>query len=168
MMKKGVKYISEIIFSVFLIFISYFVWNKIDVEAYERQITQYNLNDVQIEVENGFDELAYVSDSELVDNTVLYINNYQNKVYNIDILFVLSDINEELLDDLYLSIDDTKFLLKDIYVSNEMNDYYFLISNISLKEYEKINYNLKLLVNDDYDFSNWTNFSYNFLEEIKG
>lgn len=167
-MKRIIRYISEILFAFVLIFVSYFAWDRIDVEAYEKYITQYTLEDVQISLENEFNELTYLSDEELVNDTVLYVNNYQNKVYDTDIFLVLSGIDGRMINDLYLNIDGKTYSLKDIYKSKISNDYYFLISNVNLKEYEKTNYNLKLLVSDDCDFNNFTGFSYNIQKEIRG
>lgn len=167
-MKRVIRYISEIVFAFVLIFVSYFAWDRIDVEAYEKYITQYNLEDVQIVMDNDFQELAFLSDEEFIDDTVLCINNFQNKVYNADIFLVLSNINVSMSDDLFLNINGENYCLKDIY-SKEINDeYYFLISNIELDEYEKVNYNLKLLVSDDYNYEKWTDFSYRIQKEIKG
>ena len=42
MLKRKIKYICEIIFAFSLIFIGYFLWDRIDVEAYEQYITKYN------------------------------------------------------------------------------------------------------------------------------
>ena len=167
-MKRIIRYISEILFAFVLIFVSYFAWDRIDVEAYEKYITQYTLEDVQISLENEFNELTYLSDEELVNDTVLYVNNYQNKVYDTDIFLVLSGIDGRMINDLYLNIDGKTYSLKDIYKSKISNDYYFLISNVNLKEYEKTNYNLKLLVSDDCDFNNFRSFSYNIQKEIRG
>lgn len=167
-MKRVIRYISEIIFAFILIFVSYFAWDRIDVCAYEKYITQYTLDDIQIIMENDFEELAYLSDEKLVEDTVLYINNYQNKVYNADILLVLTYINENMLNDLYLNINEKNYLLSDIFKSKIDNEYYFLILNLDLKEYEKTNYNLKLLVSDDCDFSDFSNFSYKIQKEIRG
>lgn len=167
-MKMVIKYISEIVFSVFLIFISYFVWDRIDVEAYERYITQFNSNDIIIDMENDFDDLGYLSDEKIKENAILHINNYQNKKFNTDILMVLSGANEKMLDDLYLIVNGENKKLTDIYVSTKDDNDYFLVSNINLDEYEKVSYELNLLIDDKYDFNEWTSFSYNFIEEIKG
>ena len=167
-MKKIIRYISEIIFSIVLIFISYFVWDRIDVKAYEKYITQYTLEDIQISMENNFDNLFYLSNEKEVEDTVIYVNNYQNKIYNVDILLVLTGINDTMMNDLYLNINGENYSLNNIYKTHTDDDYYFLISNIVLNEYEKRNYNLKLLLSDDFDFTNFSSFSYKIQKEIKG
>lgn len=167
-MKRKVRYISEIIFAVFLIFISYFAWDRIDVEAYEKYITQYNYDNLVIEVENKFDTLTYLSDKDSINDTVVLVNNYQDKVYNCDLLLELSGINDDIVKNLYLEINGQKYTLSDMYISQDDNIYSFLITNLSLDKYEKKNVNLKLLVNDDYVFNDLSSFSYNFKEEILG
>jgi len=167
-MKKIVKYITEIIFAIVLIFVSYFAWDRIDVNAYEKEISQYNIDKVAIDMENDFSELAYLSDENSVDDTVLYINNYQNKNFNTDIMLVLSGINDDVLNDFYLSINGIKYCLKDIYVTSKNNEYYFLIANVNLTQYEKTDYKLKILVDDNFDFNEFSSFSYRIQEEIKG
>lgn len=95
-MKKVVRYISEIIFAIVLIFVSYFAWDRIDVNAYEKEISHYNIDKVAIDMQNDFSELAYLSNENSVDDTVLYINNYQNKNFNTDIMLVLNGINYDV------------------------------------------------------------------------
>jgi len=167
-MKRKVRYISEIIFAIFLIFVSYFAWDRIDVEAYEKYITQYNYDNLVIEVENEFDTLTYLSDEETINDTVVLVNNYQDKVYSCELLLELSGINEDIMNNLYLEINDQIYLLSDIYISQNIDIYSFLITTLNLDKYEKKNVNLKLLVNDDYIFSDLSGFSYNFKEEILG
>ena len=167
-MKNIIRCISEIIFAVVLIFVSYFAWDRIDVDAYERDIAKYNLRDIALELENDFSEIGYLSDENAIDNTILYVNNYQNKVYQSNIFLVLNDLDINNLDSFYLSIDEKVYNLKDIYVSDINDQNYFLIDNVNLSEYEKTNYNLKLLVDDSYDFSNFSGLSYRIEEEIIG
>jgi len=58
--------------------------------------------------------------------------------------------------------------LKDIYVTSKNNEYYFLIANVNLTQYEKTDYKLKILVDDNFDFNEFSSFSYRIQEEIKG
>jgi len=167
-MKRKIRYISEIIFAVFLIFISYFAWDRIDVAAYEKYITQFNYDDIVIEVENEFENLTYLSEEDSIDDTILLVNNYQDKKYNFDLFLELSSINDEVVNNLYLQVNDNIYSLNDIFVKTENNCYMFLISNLNLNAYEKKNVNLKLLVDDNYDFNDFQGFTYNFKEEILG
>ena len=165
-MKKVVRYISEIIFSIVLIFVSYFAWDRIDVEAYEKYITQYTLEDISVSLDDEFCKLAYVSNEDSINPSILSVNNYQDKVYEANILLELKGVSEELIDNLILVINNTSYKLNDICVNQDKDIYYFLIVNVNLSEYEKKNYNLKLLVEDNYEFNSNFNFSYNILEEI--
>ena len=165
-MKSVVRYISEIIFAIVLIFVSYFVWDRIDVNAYENEISKYNLNDIGIEVDNDFSEIVYLSEENVVEDSILYVNNYQNKIYSTNIFLVLNGFDINNLDSFYLSINDEIYSLNDIFVSNKDNSFYFLIDNLNLNKYEKTSYTLKLLVDDNFDFSEFTGFSYKIEEEI--
>jgi len=167
-MKRKIRYISEIIFAVFLIFISYFAWDRIDVAAYEKYITQFNYDDIVIDVENEFENLTYLSDEDSIKDTVILVNNYQDKKYNFDLLLELSGISEDVINNLFLVVNDAIYSLNDIYVKKDNNCYMFLISNLSLNAYEKRNVNLKLLVDDNYIFTDFDGFTYNFKEEILG
>lgn len=165
-MKKVVRYVSEITIAVVLIFISYFIWDRIDVEAYERFITQYTLDDIAISIEDNFSMLAYVSDENNVASSILSVNNYQNREYNANVMLELNGINQEVVDNLILTIDNKQYNLNEIFSYKKSDKYYFLITNVNLDEYEKKSFNLKLLVNDGYVFSDISNFSYNIVEEI--
>ena len=164
-MKKIVRYVSEIILAVFLIFISYFAWDRIDVEAYEKFITQYTLEDISISLENDF-VTDFECNEHFVENSVLSINNYQDREYNANILLELNGVNNDIINNLILVIDNEKYILNELYKSNKDNDYYFLITNVNLDKYEKLNYNLKLLIKDNYHFNDVDGFSYNIIEEI--
>lgn len=165
-MKKVVRYISEIIMAVVLIFISYFVWDRIDVEAYEKFITQYTLDDIAVTIDDSFSILSYVSDENNAEGSLLSVNNYQNKEYNANVMLELNGINQEVIDNLILTVDNKRYNLNDIFCYKKSDKQYFLITNVNLDEYEKQSFNLKLLVNDSYEFSNVSNFSYNIVEEI--
>lgn len=165
-MKKIVRCLVEIVFSLMLIIGGYIVCNRIDVQAYEGYIAQYSLNDISLSVENGFSTLSYLSEVESVENSILSVNNYQDKVYNVEILLELNGISQGMIDNLILLIDGIEYKILDRYVSNEDGKFYFVVVSDSLKNYEKKDYNLKLLVDDNYDISNESGFSYNFIEKI--
>lgn len=164
-MKKKIKYITEIICAACLIFVSYFVWDRIDVLAYDNYINTFNTNNVVMEIEDGFETLSYLSD-ENTSNTKVYLNNYQDKVFNVNLILELNGINDDIMNNLYLVNNNKTIKLKDLYISNEDDYYRFLVTNLNLNEYEKTNIILKLLVEDDYIFSNNQTFSYNILNEI--
>lgn len=165
-MKRMFRYVSEITLAIVLIFISYFAWDRIDVEAYEKIITQYKLEDVSIAIDDEFSQLAYLSDATNVKSSILSVNNYQDREYNTNIFLELNGVNKDIIDNLFLIVDNNQYNLNDIYSYTEDNKYYFLITNVDLSEYEKKIFNLKLLVHDDYDFSDEFIFSYNIIEEI--
>lgn len=165
-MKKILRYISEIVFSLVLIFCSYFAWDRVDVEAYEKYITQYTSDDVAINLDDEFSKLAFVSDKETINPSILSVNNYQNKEYNVNIFLELNGVNEEIINNLVLVIDNESYNLRELYKSNDGCKYYFLITKVDLLEYEKKDYSLKLLVEDNYEFNSNLKFSYSILEEI--
>jgi len=84
------------------------------------------------------------------------------------LLLELSGISEDVINNLFLVVNDAIYSLNDIYVKKDNNCYMFLISNLSLNAYEKRNVNLKLLVDDNYIFTDFDGFTYNFKEEILG
>ena len=165
-MKRKFRYIAEIILSFMLIFVSYFAWDRIDVEAYEKYITQYTLEDIAVTLDSDFCNLAYISDEYNVNSSILSVNNYQNRVYTADILLELTGVDEDTINNLILVVDNVHYSLNDIQCFEDNNKYYFLIIKVELDEYEKENYNLKLLVEDSYKFSDDVNFSYNIIKEI--
>ena len=167
-MKRKVRYISEIFLAIFLIFISYFVWNRIDVNAYEKYINQFDSNNIVLEMDSEISSIEYMSNSDNIKGSKLMVNNYQNKVFNADILLELTGVSEETINNLIISIDGEKYWLKDIYMSNNDNISYFLIRNIELLEYEKESIDLKLLVDDNYEFQEYEEISYALSKKIYG
>lgn len=165
---KKVRCISEIILALILIFVSYFAWDRIDVEAYEKSITQYNENHIVLEIEHKFDTLAFLRDKDSVENTVVFVNNYQNKVYNFDLLLELNGIDENIMNNLFLSVDDEIYSLNDILIDKNLDTYTFLIKNVCLSNYEKEDYKVKLLIDDSFNVDELNTFSYNIREEIYG
>lgn len=163
---KKIRYVSEILLALVLIVISYFAWDRVDVLAYEKYITQYNVEDIDVFLDHEFEYLVYVSDKESVNASILNVNNYQNKVYDAKVFLELEGVSTEIIDNLLLVIDDNQYCLNDIFAYKSGNKFYFLIANVSLDEYEKESYNLKLLVNDNYEFNDYDVFSYNIIEEI--
>lgn len=165
-MKRIIKYVSEITLAIILMFISYFAWDRIDVEAYEKMITQYTLEDIAISIDGNFNQLEYMSNENGINSSVLSVNNYQDRKYNANIFLELNGVNKNVVDNLILVVDNNQYNLKDIYSYTENSKHYFLISNITLVEYEKKTFNLKLLVNDNFEINEETAFSYNIIEEI--
>ena len=136
---KIFRCMSEIIFAMFLVYISYFAWDRIDVEAYEKYISQYKLTDLSLTLDSDFN-LAYMRDKNSIDESVLSINNYQDKKYKADILLELNNIDKEIFNNLILVINSSEYYLSDIYKFEEDDKYYFLIDYVELCEYEKKDY----------------------------
>lgn len=165
-MINKVRYITEMIFAIGLIFVSYFAWDRIDVEAYEKLITQYSLDDIALSVDSNFSNLVYESENVNTEYSILSVNNYQNREYNANILLEIEGANKDIIDHLMLWVDNECYNLNEIYKYNKDDKYYFLITNVNLNEYEKKNYNLKLLVSDNFVYNDNLSFSYNIIEEI--
>ena len=162
-MKSIIRCFGEIFVAVLIIIGSFPIFKAQEVEAYE-SVAKRKYEEVEILVEDDFNYLSYVDNTEEV-TPVVFLNNVENKPKSFKLVLVLDNISEDLMNNLFIKNTQELINLKELYLKKDGNAYYFLIDNVSLKEYEKTSYNLKLMLNEQYGMENIEGFNYKFIEQ---
>ena len=164
-MKYIIRYVVEICLALSVILISYPIWKARDVKAYEKEIEEYQNISTEVYVDDNFNHIFLLSDKEKInDDKALHLNNYRDKKDNFQLILVLNNIDDNLMNNLYLLKRDDVINLNDVLVKKESNGYYFLVDNVELDSYEKLEYNLHLMVNDGISL-NLDKIDYNFIKQ---
>lgn len=155
--------ILEIFFSLILIFSSYFIFNNEELDYYQKVIDSYD-NVVAIDVSENFKNLEYLSTG--ISESKLTLNNINNNYKHINLIFNLSSSSDELINNLYLSVNGDLVKLTDVLEKQEGSDYSFLVDTYYLTSYEKKDLYLGLYLNDNYVMNDKDIINYNFVGEI--
>lgn len=126
MFKDIFSIILEMIFSIFIIFFGYYIWDGFDQSDYK--IAQYydNTKEVQLVYESNIDN-GYVG-----NEIVLSVHNISDKNNNKDVIFKL----KKDIDIKNISINNILYNLNDIYINNDEFYNYYLIEDAKLNGYE--------------------------------
>ena len=144
MFKEIFSIIFEILFSIFIIIIGYFIWDNFDQTDYKTAQYYDNIKDV---------DLIYESDADNNiegNNVVVSIHNISDELNNKNVIL---KINKES-NFSYIKINNSYYNLNEIFMSNDDLYNYYLIENVDLDGYETKVYYIDMIDNSftDYEF----------------